>query len=244
MGVSAFRPTSFDYLRSAVSDAFNPVMTVVGTPFQNIAIFLHDLTSIAQLQADNHRLLQDNEKLREWYQTALLLSSENQSLRELLDMPLAKDLRHIGARVMSDSGNTYVKSLLVSVGKEKGVEKGNAVLSGEGLIGRVVESGQKTARILLITDINSRVPVVVEDTKQHAIMAGQNTQYPTLIHLPQESAITEGVRIVTSGYGGVYPYGLPVGRVIKDDQEQLKVVPFSDFDRLHFVRIIQPKISQ
>ena len=239
MGVSALRPATFEGLRGNTADFFAPIITVVGAPFQNIAIFFHDVTGLAQLQADNRRLLQENEKLREWYQTALLLSSENQSLRKLLDMPVAEQHSHIGARVLSDTGNTYVKSLMVSVGTRDGVEKRNAVLSGDGLAGRIVDAGDHTARVLLVTDINSRVPIVVEDTKQHAIMAGRNDDYPVLIHLPSESVITNGARIVTSGYGGVYPYGLPVGRVIRNKSKELEVVLFSDFDRLHFVRIIQ-----
>ncbi len=239
MGVSAVRPSVFDFARTNVSDLFAPVLSIVSLPFQKLALFSHDITNLAQLQADNLRLEQENEKLREWYQVALLLDSENKSLRSLLNIPIEKQRAHVSGRVISDSGNAYVKSVLVTAGISGGVSKGDTVVSGDGLLGRVVEAHQDTSRILLVTDMNSRVPVVVEDTGQHAILAGTNEDRPRLIHVPQGSEIAEGVRIVTSGYGGVFPPGVAVGRVKIRDNGIVEVVLFSDFDRLHIVRIIQ-----
>ncbi len=239
MVISAFRPSVYIPLRSSVSDFLSPALLVMSLPFQNLSIFFHDVTSLAQLQADNLRLKQENERLREWYHTALLLDSENKSLRDLLNLKVDPDYHHISARVVSDSGNTYVKSLLISLGANDDVSKGAAVLSGEGLIGRVVEVNEKTSRILLVTDINSRVPVVVEDTGQHAIMAGMNESKLRLIHLSQESEISEGARLITSGYGGVYPHGIPVGKVVRLSENSLGVIPFANFDRIQIVRILQ-----
>ncbi len=238
MGVSAFRPQSFEGLRTSVADIFAPALSAVSMPFQQINLFLHDVTNLAQLQADNLRLEQENIRLRQWYQTALLLDSENRSLRELLNLQVDPSYSHISARILSDSGNTYAKSLLASVGMADGVKKGAAVIAGEGLIGRIVEVGENTARILLINDINSRVPVVVEDTGQHAIMAGYNERNPRLIHLPEGSKINEGARVITSGYGGVYPHGIPVGRVIVGENGDMSVILFADFNRLQIVRIL------
>ncbi len=238
MVISAFRPQSFEGLRTNVADIFSPALSTISMPFQQINLFLHDVTNLAQLQADNLRLEQENIRLRQWYQTALLLDSENRSLRELLNLEVDKSYSHISARILSDPGNTYVKSMLASVGKTNGVVKGAAVVAGEGLIGRIVEVGENTSRILLINDINSRVPVVVEDTGQHAIMAGYNERNPKLIHLPEDSKISEGARIITSGYGGVYPHGIPVGRVIIEKNGDMSVILFADFDRLQIIRIL------
>ena len=239
MGVSSARPHVFDGVRSHVSDFFSPVIGVVSLPFQNITAMAQNAANFAQLQAKNQKLEQENDRLREWYQTALLLNSENKSLRDLLNLNIREEHKHIGARVIADAGNTYVKSLIALAGEDKGVNKGDAVLSGEGLIGRIVHVGEETSRILLVDDINSRVPVVVEDTGQHAVMAGANDLNPRLIHLPQDSKIAEGARIITSGYGGVYLSGLPVGRVVLNDKGMMDVVLFSDFNRLQIVRIVQ-----
>ncbi len=239
MAISAFRPSSFDFARAQVSEFFSPALTFISLPFHHASIFFHDITSLAQLQADNLRLTQENIKLREWYQTAILLDSENKSLRDLLNLKVDPKYSHISARVIADAGNTYVKSFLVPVGVNDGVKKGAAVLSGDGLVGRIIEVSDNSSRILLATDINLRVPVVVEDTGQHAIMAGTNGRYPRLIHLPQGSEIEKGSRLITSGYGGAYPHGLPVGKVVINDNGVMGVALFSDFDKMQIVRILQ-----
>ena len=244
MAFSSFRPQAFESIRMATSDFFSTPLAVISYPFQKTTLMLHDITDFAQVQADNLRLEQENVRLRQWYQTALLLDSENRALRELLNLRIDPTYTHIAARILADSGNTYVKSILVGVGTNEGIRKDAAVVSGEGLIGRVVEVGDKTARVLLVNDINSRVPVVVEDTGQHAIMAGTNENNPRLIHVPEDSVISDGVRIITSGYGGVFPQGLPVGRVQFNKTGLMDVVLFSDFDELQIVRVLQKNIAQ
>lgn len=237
--ISSFRPQFFEGMRVFTDDTFAPALSAINYPFQEGTKLLHDITDFAQLQADNVLLEQNNARLRQWYQTALLLDSENRALRELLNLKVDPSYTHISARFLSDSGNTYVKSILVAAGKIDGVKKGAAVVAGEGLVGRIVEVGDTTSRVLLVNDINSRVPVVVEDTGQHAILAGDNEHNPMLIHVAKDSEITEGSRIITSGYGRVYPQGLPVGRVILGDKGAINVILFSDFSELQIVRILQ-----
>ena len=111
-------------------------------------------------------------------------------------------------------------------------------MAGEGLIGRVVEAGRQSSRVLLITDINSRVPVLVEDTRQHAILAGSNEKTTSLLHLPPDTDLKDGVRIITSGHGGMFPHGLVIGRIKRDEKGIAHVQPFADFDRLVHVRIL------
>jgi rod shape-determining protein MreC len=235
---TAVSPQSVSALRAGVTDVAAPVLAMLTKPAQDAAAFVRNASGIAEMQAENARLLEENAKLREWYQTALLLDAENKSLRELLNVKLEVQNRYITARILGDSGNTFVKSLLVSAGQNDGVHKGQAVVSGVGLVGRVIEAGNTSARVLLVTDINSRVPVMVEDSRQHAVMAGGNDSRPTLVHIPPDSEITEGARIVTSGHGGIFPQGLPVGRVVTDDKGVYRVELFAHFDRLVHVRVV------
>ncbi|MCK5374402.1 MAG: rod shape-determining protein MreC [Alphaproteobacteria bacterium] len=244
MVFSSFRPQVFESTRIATADFFSTPLAVISYPFQKTTLMLHDITDFAQLQADNLRLENDNIRLRQWYQTALLLDSENRALRELLNLRFDSSYTHIAARILADSGNTYVKSILIGVGENDGVKKDAAVMAGEGLIGRVVEVGKVTSRVLLVNDINSRVPIVVEDTGQHAIMAGANENNPHLIHVPEESEIFDGTRIITSGYGGVFPHGLPVGRVQLDKEGQMNIILFSDFNKLQIVRVLQKNTAK
>lgn len=239
LGMSALNPSGVGAVRSQVADIFTPLLATVTKPVQGAAMFVRNVSGLSEMQAENERLHIENARLRDWYQTALLLEAENRSLRNLMNVKLDGPSRYISARIVGDSGSTFLKSVLVSAGTEDGIQKNQAVISGDGLIGRVLEAGQRSARVLLITDVNSRVPVIVEDSTQHAILAGQNDDQPMLVHIPQDSEINEGARIITSGHGGVFPSGLPIGRVAKDDQGDYRVELFADFDRLLYVRMVE-----
>ena len=236
--LSVVSPQSLTGVRTNVSDAMAPVLNIISKPVQETAGLVRNMTGLSELQAENKRLLQENDKLKEWYQAALVLQSENKALRDLLNVKLEPQNRYITARILSDSGRAFVKSLLVSSGRKEGVEKGQAVISGDGLVGRIIESGDKTSRVLMVTDINSRVPVLIENSSQHAILAGSNDQWPYLVHLPPGSEVEKGARIITSGHGGLFPKGLPVGRVVFDNQDKPRVELFADLSRMVYVRVV------
>src|SRR5207247_11170042 len=116
-------------------------------------------------------------------QAALKLAFENSQLRELLKLPPDPTVSYLTARVVANSGGAYVRSVMVYAGSENGVARGQAAITGDGLVGRVSEVGSRAARILLVTDLNSRVPVVVEGTQERALLAGDNSERPCLRYL-------------------------------------------------------------
>ncbi len=236
--VSAVRPGNLQGLRTGVADMLAPAMALVNTPVQKAAAYVRMVSGLAELQEANARLQEENTRLREWYQTALVLKSENESLQKLLNITLAPQHKYTTAQVIADPGSTYVRTLLLLSGKKQGVDKGQAVLSGEGVIGRVLEAGERSARVLLITDINSRIPVIIDGKAYHAILAGGNDNLPHLEHLPAGSVPEEGARVITSGFGGIFPYGLPVGEVVKRKDGNWAVRPFADPGRASFVRVV------
>lgn len=238
LAVSFVRPGMYGGVRSAVSDVVTPVLMVLSEPFRQTAELVGGITGISELRAENAQLKAENIRLREWYQTALMLESENQSLQALLNVKPDPQHRFITARVVGDSGNAFVKSALVAAGQNDGVQKGQAVLSGDGVVGRIIESGAGSARILLLTDFNSRVPVTVEGSRQKAMLTGTNGDMPTLKYMPQDSDIKEGTRIMTSGNGGVFKPGLPVGTVVRGKDDALYVKLYADISRLTHVRVV------
>lgn len=241
--VSSLRPQVVEGFRAGVVDMVAPVLEVVTMPLQTAALFIRDISGLAVMQAENARLKEENTRLREWHQTALLLEAENKSLRELMNVKIDPPNKFISARILSDAGGNFARSLLVSAGLKDGVKKGQAVMASDGLIGRIIEVGDSTARVLLITDINSRVPVLVENSRLHAIFTGTNGDEGRLMHLSQDSHVTDGAHIVTSGYGEMFPYGLPIGIAKADGQGQIKVQPFVDFKRMVHVRIIDRPVD-
>jgi hypothetical protein len=122
-------------------------------------------------------------------------------------------------------------------GHAEGVAKGQVVLSGEGLVGRVMQVGIHSSRVLLITDINSRLPVLVGESGTRAIMAGNNGGRPRLLYLGAKSGVAPGDKVVTSGDADAFPVGLPIGTVARVQDGVVEVEPHMSGDRLLYVRI-------
>lgn len=238
LGISALNPTTLEGVRMRIVDGMTPFIKTMTGPIQSGALMVRDMTGISQLQAENTRLQEENARLREWYQTALFLESENKSLRTLLNVKEEAPQRFITARIISDSGNRFVKTLLVAAGQGDNIRKGQAALAGDGMIGRIIEVGSQASRVLLLTDVNSRVPVFVGEGNQHAILSGDNSELPTLKHLNKDSSIEVGARVVTSGHGGMFAPGLPIGQVVKTPEGNYAVALFADLGKMVYVRIV------
>ncbi len=225
-------------VRSSVSDAVAPVLDVLSRPVATIDHLVDELTAMGELRSENARLRQENQHLLEWQAAARKLLAENQNLKSQLNFAPGAEPGFITARVIADTGGAFVHSILASAGARDGVAKGQAVVTGDGLVGRVHAVGTRSVRVLLITDLNSRIPVVIEATRTRAILAGDNTERPRLIHLPPGATASAGDRIVTSGHGGAFPPGIPVGVVVKTGEGGVLVKPYAQRDRLEFVRVV------
>ncbi len=224
--------------RMAVADAVAPLLDAASRPVATVANLLREGQELAALRAQNSALRAENARLHHWQVVARRLEAENAALAELLNMAPEPHTRYATGRVIADSGGPFMRSVLVNAGTGMGVRKGQAALAEEGLAGRVAEVGGGSARVLLITDINSRIPVVVESSRYRGILAGDNTEQPQLVFLPKEASVEEGERIVTSGHGGVFPPGLPVGRVAGSGEDAIRVAPFADWNRMEYLRLV------
>jgi len=228
----------FESVRNSVTDAAAPMLEMLARPMAALDSAVAHAQDILAVYQENARLAEENGRLMAWQQVALQLSAENAQLRDLLKLAPEPPISYVTARVIADSGDVYARSLIVNAGQENGVARGQAAVSGEGLAGRVSEVGSRTARILLITDLNSRVPVVIEGSRQRAILFGDNSEHPGLRYLDSGSAVRIGDRIVTSGQGGVFPPGLPVGVVAAVDGELPRVEPYAALSRSDYLRLL------
>jgi rod shape-determining protein MreC len=229
---------AFQSLRNAVMDATAPALDMLSRPVAALDAAADRVRGFIAVYRDNLRLAEENERLLGWQQVALRLSAENAKLRELSKLVSEPATSFVTARIIADSGGAYVRSVLVNAGHDNGVARGQAAVTGEGLVGRVSEVGSRAARILLITDMNSRVPVIVESTRYRAILAGDNTARPSLRYFDAGAAIRNGDRIVTSGQGGVFPPGLPVGVVTSVDGATARVEPFVALAQVDYLRLV------
>lgn len=238
MLASRFSPDMLSGVRGQATDILAPTISKISAPFQSVVKGVRNVTGIAKLQKRNALLEAENYRLRMWYQKALSLEAENASLKELLNVKVAPSQKFVTARIISGTGLSFVKTMLIDVGLSDDVEKNSAVLSNQGLVGRVIEASENTSRILLLTDVNSRLPVMIEGVKQKAILAGTNADHSVLEHLPIGVSIPLNARVLTSGDGGVFSYGIPVGKVVSVDGKKPKVMLFSDLNSLSHVKVV------
>jgi rod shape-determining protein MreC len=230
-------------MRAGTMDAINPILDMASRPVASMNELIDRARAFSNIYEENLRLREENSHLLAWQTAARKLEAENTELRQVLNYRDVPAPRFITTRIVADMGSTFVHSLLLTAGKREGVVKGQAVIGDAGLIGRIAESGWRASRALLITDINSRIPVLVERSGDRGILSGDNTDRPQLIRLPQDSSVAPGDRIVTSGHGGAFPQGVPIGLVTSVTENGIRVEPFTRRHRISMVRVADYSLS-
>lgn len=238
MLLSKAETTAVENVSNVVVDIFSPLMDGLSQPAAAINDAVTAIRQLADIHEENERLRRENARLLAWQETSRRLMAQNQALMALLDFKPDPRAKFIAARVIGDSGGAFVRSMVINAGSRDGLTKGQAAMTGHGFAGRVIAVGLRSARILLITDINSRIPVIVQSSRDRAILAGDNSRLPRLTFLPSNASVNSGDIVVTSGHGGVFPAGLPVGRISRSEDGVVRVKPFVQFEKLEFVRVI------
>ena len=229
--------------RMALADSLAPIYAALAEPLTGLRNTVADATGLWDIRADNARLREENERLRRWQSIALALDAENQRLKANLHWIPDPAPSFVTARVVADAGGVYAKAVLPSVGPNHGIRKGEIALDERGLVGRVTEVGARTARVLLITDLNSRIPVMLERSRAHAILIGTNGPRPRLVYWPEGAMPQEGERVITSTEARAFTANLPIGIVHYTSANVPEVVPAAMLDRLEIVRIFDYGLS-
>ncbi|MDX1539944.1 MAG: rod shape-determining protein MreC [Geminicoccaceae bacterium] len=230
----------FSMINTRVSDVLAPVMAVLREPVEASHRFAQSLGEIAVVHEENVRLREQNRQLLQWQAHAQRLASENRILRRALEMEVdAPAALSVGARVVADTGGPFVHTVLIDAGRRQGVSVGMAAIDELGLVGRVIEVGRNSSRLLLLTDFNSKIPAMVEPSRDQALLAGDNSREPGLVFLPLNPRVSVGDRVVTSGRGGLLPPGLPIGVVRAIDEDKIAVRTWVDMDRLDHLRLLE-----
>ena len=238
MLLGKFETVSIDKMRLEITEAIAPILEAFSQPAATVSAYIQNIQDLSNIRSENERLKQDNIGLLQWQTVARKLQADNTALRQLLSVVKDNDKKYITARVIAGSGGVLSNMLIVNAGKNDGVYKGQIVIDARGVIGRVSHVSNRSSRVQLLTDINSRVPVLIENNRTRAILTGKNTNLANLIHLPQGAKIWPGDRIITSGHGGAFPSGLPIGVVVSLRDDGIDVKFFTDFSTLEYVRIV------
>ena len=223
--------------RMALADGLVPIYSIVSEPLHRLRAAVDDAQDLWALRSENAKLREENEKLRRWQDVALALDAENQTLHRDLHWIPDPAPSFVTARVVADAGGVYARAVLLSVGPGHGVVKGEIALDERGLVGRVTEVGARTVRVLLLTDLNSRIPVILEHSRARAILVGTNGARPRLLYWPEGAQPAEGERVVTSAEADAFPANLPVGVVHYSASNVPEVEPDARLDQLEIVRV-------
>lgn len=228
------------YLSETTADAVAWIVELPAAPLAVVRRGTEVIGSLLALEEENVRLREENRRLVHWQNEAVRLSVQNAALREALRMPVVQGTRRrTTVRIVADPGGPFVQTRLIDAGRDRGIEKGMAVVDAYGMVGRVVEVGERSARVLLITDFNSRIPVLVERSRDQAILEGRNGPLAELRFLPMSPSFAIGDRVLTSGRGGLLPPGLPVGEIVHVEERRVLVRPLVDWDRLDHVAVLE-----
>lgn len=227
-----------DSVRASLLDGLVPVLDVLSKPVDALERGAQAVGDYWAVYDENAQLKLENERLLQWQTAALNAESENQSLRELLNYHPAQATSFVSAKVVGNAGNSLAHRIRIDAGAMQGVKKHQAVMNERGLLGRVISVGRHSAEVLLITDMNSRVPVMTEPGGLRAILAGDRSDLPHLTLASSRKAPGLGEMVVTASDGQIFPAGLPIGKVFSEANGHWNVRPLADLATLRFVRVV------
>ena len=225
-------------LRMSSNDFLAPVIDFVSAPIRGVETMVEGIRTVASLRAENVRLQAENDLLQRWRRRAEILESENQQLRSVTGTVSDENRSLITARAVTAPGGSFAHTILIAIGNESGIVAGDPVITSNGLVGIVYEVGRAYARVLMISDINARIPVMLASSSWPGLTIGRNGEYLELAFLPAEARPEVGELVLTSGHGGILPAGLAVGRVDRVDGDNIRVRPAVEFRNLGYVSIL------
>jgi len=237
LALSRLEHSAVAHLRWLVAEIMAPVLAEGGGVVERLRFSGKALSSMMDLAREVERLKDENQRLMSWEWRAKESERKLAELSSLSNVVKELPIGFVTARVLANSGGPFVRSALVSAGREQNVRTGYPVLSSAGLVGRIVETGERAAQVLLLTDLNSRIPVSVGPRGVRAILVGDNSAFPRLAYLAPEAVVAAGEEVSTSGVGGIYPRGLRIG-VVGDEKGRLVVRPHSALDNLEYVSVL------
>ncbi len=195
------------------------------------------ISTQVDLANELERLKKENQKLGNWEWRARQLEAKLADLEALAKVVPEQKLNFLTSRVIADSTGVFARSVTIDAGRRRNVRSGYPVINADGLIGRIVDTGPDASRVLLATDLNSRIPVVIGLNSVRAILAGDNSPRPRLIYIPDGVKVAPGDDVSTSGTGGLFPAGLRLGAV-SDDGGAQRVTLRANLDRLDYVSVL------
>ena len=245
MILSSFNFKPVQYVKIGINEIVYRSSFIISIPenyLKNLSIKLEEHLSLYdQFKKNQTELKNLNEK--KLNNDFLIL--ENKKLRELINETLQSE--DLYAKVLVDKDSPYLKSIILNKGSKDNVKIGMAIVDNSYLIGKIIEVNYTNSRVLLLSDLNSKIPVLLEPIDIHAVVSGTGKNHGVIEYTKDDyDQKIKGKEIIvyTSGYGGLFKPGLPVGKIINDNKTNENIVNFfSDFRQLDYVKIISYDIG-
>lgn len=235
--LSRLNHSGLNIARQRAAEWMSPALQAAMVPLEPVRYAGRQLAAQASLTGELRRLKIENEKLSSWEWRARELERKLADLEMLSKVVEEPRLAFVTSRVIADSSGAFVRSVLIDAGTDKSIKSGHPVINGEGLVGRVIEAGPKASRVLLLTDLNSRVPVTIGVSGVRGVLSGDNGPQPRILFLPQDAKISVGDDVATSGTGGLFPRGLRIGK-IAGDGDRPRVELRAHLDSLEYLSVL------
>jgi rod shape-determining protein MreC len=211
----------FDRARMRITDWMAPALESVHAPIQAFNRWVSSADELLVVYRENLELKDENARLKQWRNVAVVMQDRVRHYQEMLHAVPDPDINSVLARVIGRASRPFLQTMILDAGESRAVKPGEAVVDARGMIGRIYLAGDHTSWVILLTDLNSRIPVTIASASGkaaslQAIMTGDNTAMPLLDTLQQVVTLHPGDQVVSSGDGGLLPPGLPIGTVVQD----------------------------
>ena len=229
-------------LRSILNDGVYRLSAISSSPIKISSATKDFFVNHIFLYNENERLKLELDELKREKLRTSFLEAENKKLQEVIQLEKNTSFLTIGAKIMLDKNSPYLNSAIINKGSNSEIKLGMPVLSGNNLVGRIVEVNFLSSRILLLNDLNSKIPVVISPNGEQAILSGIGRKRPVLEYLPENFQVVNDNKVYTSGKDGVLFSGISIGELNYDqDNDQVEVKLFSDPNQIYFVNVVIEK---
>ena len=231
-----FNLSAINYIKISINELVYRSSFIVSVPENYIKKTYINVQDHFTYYDEYLKLKKENIELKSSIENTNFITSENERLKKIIDdYIIVSD--EIIAKVLIDKQSPFLRSMIINKGSKNNIKLGMAVLDGEFLVGKVVEVNFTTSRVLLLSDLNSKIPVTIEPEGYQSILSGTGKNNGIIQYSKEEIFLKEGSSVFTSGSGALFKSGIPIGKITN----KIKVDYFSDFSQLKFVKVIEFK---
>ena len=230
-------------LRSFINDGIYRISAISSSPIKFSGATKDFFVKHIFVYKENEKLKYEIEELKNKNFETLYLRTENNKLQNILQLEKESPYKAVNAKVILDKNSPYLNSVIINKGTNSGIKLGMPVLSKGNLAGRIVEVNFISSRIVLLNDLNSRIPITFGEESIQAILSGKGESKPVLEYLPELFEPYGNQTVFTSGKDGIFLPGIPVGKT-EMDELNVKVRLFSDPNQLSFVTVQLIKMNE